>query len=277
MLDYNKLEKIYSENSKTYIDAHGFPHIVIENFLDENQLNKALEDFPSIKDEGWIHYKHVNEKKGGLNKRELIPQSISSIIDELNSPKFINWLEKITGIQGLIADEKLEGGGIHQIEKGGFLNIHADFTTHPHNRLWKRRVNVLLYLNKDWNEEYGGNLELWERDMSKCFKKILPIFNRCVIFNTDKDSFHGHPHPLTCPDDRTRKSIALYYFTQEEKAPEKIATNYQATPDDSKIKSLMIFLDKKALSVYNKLKGVLGINDDFVSKVLNKLSKLRKK
>ncbi|MHB1424845.1 MAG: 2OG-Fe(II) oxygenase [Gemmataceae bacterium] len=162
------------------------------------------------------------------------------------------------------------------MERGGFLNIHADFTAHPHHRLWRRRVNVLLYLNENWPEEYGGHLEFWTKDMQRCFEKILPLFNRCVIFNADKDSFHGHPHPLACPSETTRKSIALYYYSAEEAPPVKLATNYRAKPGDG-IKALFIFLDKKILSAYNHLKGALGINDDAVSKILRRLGKLWKR
>ena len=225
-------------------------------------------DFPPIKDEGWIHYVHFNEKKGGLNKRDLIPASLRAIIDELNSPRFVTFLSNMTGIEGLMADTAMEGGGLHQIERGGFLNIHADFTAHLHHRMWRRRVNVLLYLNSDWKEEYGGHLELWTKDMKRAFEKVLPVFNRCVIFDTNTDSFHGHPHPLACPEGTTRKSIALYYFTEEKQSPVKVATNYQARPDDDGLKAMLIFLDKKVLSLYNHVKGALGINDDFVSRVL---------
>jgi hypothetical protein len=70
-----------------------------------------------------------------------------------------------------------------------------------------------VYLNKNWQTEYGGNLELWSKDMKTCVKSVEPIFNRCVIFNTDEDSFHGHPDPLTTPEDRSRRSLALYYYT----------------------------------------------------------------
>ncbi|HCR85589.1 MAG TPA: proline hydroxylase [Alphaproteobacteria bacterium] len=276
LLNYQKYMNEAADINSQYSQAEEFPHIVIDNFLNEGVLDEALKKFPAIDNDGWIHYQHYNENKGGLNKRDYIPDELLKIIDELNSEKFVSLLREITGIKNLFPDTSLEGGGIHQIRKGGFLNIHADFTTHPHNKLWKRRVNVLLYLNKDWKDEYGGQLELWTKDMKKCFKKILPLFNRCVIFNTDLDSFHGHPHPLTCPDDRTRKSIALYYFTEEKTPPVKVATNYQHTPDDSLTKRLFIWLDKKALVVYNHLKGFLGINDDFVSKLMNFIRKLRK-
>ena len=101
---------------------------------------------------------------------------------------------------------------MHQIQKHGFLKIHADFNWNRFLKL-NRRVNLLIYLNKSWKEEYGGHLELWNREMSECVERILPVFNRCVIFNTSDFSYHGHPDPLTCPDGWTRKSLAVYYYT----------------------------------------------------------------
>jgi len=260
------------ETSTNYQNQEGFPHIVIDNFLLPEQAEQAWQAFPEVNDEIWTNWLHYNEKKYGLTKREAIPDPIGSIIDQLNSKEFVSWLSDVTGIKNLIADTNLEGGGLHQTPHGGFLNIHADFTAHPHKRHWRRRVNVLIYMNKDWKPEYGGQLELWTRDMKRSFNKIIPLFNRCVIFNTDKDTFHGHPDPLTCPEGMTRRSIALYYFT-EEKLPLKNATNYQARPNDSLVKSVLIFLDKNLLSVYNAVKGILGINDEFVSKMLKFISR----
>ena len=271
IFDYTNKEQLLSEQKEIYLAAEEFPHIVIDDFLTPESIAAGLKEFPAIGNEGWIHYIHFNENKGGLNKIDLIPPSLRSIIDELNSPHFVKYLSQLTSIPNLIPDPSLEGGGLHQIKPGGFLNIHADFTAHPHHRMWRRRVNVLVYLNENWHEGFGGHLELWKKDMSRAFAKILPIYNRCVIFNTDRDSFHGHPTPLTCPENSTRKSIALYYFTEEKTAPIKIATNYRARPDDG-IKSLFIYLDKKVLSLYNHVKGILGINDDFISKILKSLS-----
>jgi hypothetical protein len=270
MIDLASYQARLPSLNNAYQNAPVFPHIMIDNFLDATTLAGALRDFPPIAGEGWIHYQHFNENKGGLNKRDLIPPSLLSIIDQLSSAAFVAWLSALTGIKNLQADPSLEGGGLHQIKRGGFLNIHADFTVHPHQRMWQRRVNVLLYLNPDWRDEYGGHLELWAKDMSHCFEKIAPLFNRCVIFNTDSDSYHGHPNPLTCPEDMTRKSIALYYFTAEKTPPKKTATNYRMRPDDG-YKGILIYLDKKALSLYSLLKGVFGINDDVVSKILKKL------
>ena len=165
---------------------------------------------------------------------------------------------------------------MHQSQRGGYLNIHADFTVHPHKRQWRRRVNLLIYLNKDWQPEYCGDLELWSRDMKECVQKIRPIFNRCVIFNTDEDSFHGLPDPIQCPEEMTRKSIALYYFTEEKAIPKKRATNYRARPGDG-FKSVFIYLDKQLIALYNTIKGILGINDDFISKVLNLFNRKKPK
>jgi len=258
-----------------YIHNSPYPHIAIDNFLNAEIIEKVLADFPAVHDQGWIHYLHFNERKHGLNKKDLLPDSAKSLISELNSPDFIAFLEKITGIPNLKADDSMEGGGLHQSVRGGFLNIHADFTVHPHKKHWQRRVNILIYLNKDWKEDYGGHLELWSRDMKRCEEKVLPIFNRCVIFNTDADSFHGHPEPLNCPADMTRKSVALYYFTEEKEIAIKHATNYKPRPGE-RFKGIFIYLDKKMIATYSFLKGVLGLDDSFASNFLNKITKVFK-
>ncbi len=272
ILNHDKWEAVFAEKAGTYQSAHPYPYAVFEDFLEVPAAKMAMDAFPKVKDQGWIHYVHVNEKKHGLNKMDMIPPYLQEVIRELNCDRFVTYLSRLTGIEGLKPDPSLEGGGLHQSQRGGFLNIHADFTVHPHKRNWRRRVNVLIYLNEDWLPEYRGELELWTRDMKACARKVLPVFNRCVIFNTDEDSYHGLPDPIQCPEDMTRKSIALYYFTEETAAPRKKATNYRARPDDG-IKGLFIFLDKKLVSFYNTLKGWLGINDDFVSKVLNLFSR----
>lgn len=277
IFDYSKWNARLQEDKKEYLSADPYPHIMFDDFLEEWAADKALDVFPKVKDEGWIHYVHVNEKKHGLNKLDLIPEFIrDGVIKELNSPPFIKYLEELTGIDNLIPDTTFEGGGIHQSERGGYLNVHADFTVHPHNNNWRRRVNVLVYLNKDWKESYGGDLEIWTRDMSQCARKIAPLFNRVVVFNTDEDSYHGLPDPLKCPEDDSRKSIALYYFTEEKAGNfKKRSTNYKARPGDG-IKSLFIWLDKKLIAFYSWIKGVFGLNDDFASKILNKFGGKKK-
>jgi Rps23 Pro-64 3,4-dihydroxylase Tpa1-like proline 4-hydroxylase len=262
----------FEKSSKVYQNADPFPHIFLDEFLSESVARQAMASFPAVKDNGWIHYMHVNEKKHGLNKSNLIPEPIRNIILQLNNREFLMHLSKLTGIERLLPDPGLEGGGLHQTQRGGFLNIHADFTVHPHKKSWKRRVNLLIYLNQNWQPEYGGDLELWSRDMKQCKVKIAPLFNRVVIFNTEEDSYHGLPNPLNCPDDMTRKSIALYHYTEEKDVPKLVTTNYRARPGDG-LKSILIYFDKKLIQFYTLIKRKFGMNDDFVSNLLNRFSR----
>ncbi|CCH52286.1 hypothetical protein BN8_01274 [Fibrisoma limi BUZ 3] len=267
LFDYDRWQASLPTDARVYQHNQPYPHIALENFLEEWAAEKALSEFPAVGDAGWIHYVHVNEKKHGLNKMDLLPPFIQTVIRELNSPRFVSYISQLTGIPNLLPDDSLEGGGLHQSKRNGFLNVHADFTVHPHKRNWRRRVNLLIYLNPDWKPEYRGDLELWDRQMTGVVQKIAPIFNRCVIFNTDEDSYHGLPDPILCPEDMTRKSIALYYFTEEAVTPTLRATNYKARPDDG-AKAILIWLDKKAVATYTTIKRTLGINDAFVSRVL---------
>ncbi len=255
-----------------YRNAQPYPHGVFDNFLDPAFARKLVAEFPPVNPEAWINYTHVNERKFGKNDRSTFPPSLGAAVDELNAPPFVAWLERLTGIQGLHPDPSLEGGGLHQTQRGGHLNIHADFTGHPHHPTWRRRVNVIVYLNDGWREEWGGALELWNRDMSACVAKVAPLFNRVAIFNTDADSFHGLPDPLGCPEGTTRKSLALYYFTDESRPFLVRSTEYRARPGDG-AKGIAIWADKLVLRVYDKVKRRFGLSDKFASRVLGMFSR----
>lgn len=275
VFDYSKWNSQLTGLSKQYKEAKPYPHIVLENFLNPEILDQCIHEFNGLNEtDGWINYVHYNEKKRGLNKLNLLPETIRLTINELNSAAFLQFLSTVTGINNLLKDDDLEGGGVHQSGKGGYLNIHADFTVHPHHRHWQRRVNVLVYLNKDWQEEWGGKLELWDKQMKACEKKVLPVFNRCVIFNTDADSYHGHPEPMACPEDRFRRSIALYYYTQEKK-PLRRSTHYKARPGEGN-KKLMVKLDNMMVAAYTQIKGWLGTNDKLISNLLQFFSRKNK-
>jgi Rps23 Pro-64 3,4-dihydroxylase Tpa1-like proline 4-hydroxylase len=276
IFDYTKWNSRLPDLSRKYQQAAPYPHIVLENFLSPEVLDDCIAEFNKLNEtDGWINYKHYNEKKRGLNKLDLLPPAIAGAISELNSTEFLEFLSTLTGIKDLQKDDRLEGGGIHQSGRGGFLNIHADFTVHPHHRNWQRRVNVLVYLNKDWKEDWGGKLELWDTKMKACEIKVLPVFNRCVIFNTDADSYHGHPEPMTCPEDAFRRSIALYYYTVEDK-PFRRATYYQARPGEGG-KKFLVKLDNAMVALYTSIKGRLGSNDKFISNLLRFFSGGKKK
>jgi len=159
-----------------------------------------------------------------------------------NSEPFLQFLEGMTGIEGLIPDPYFEGAGYHETSAGGKLGIHADFRLHKRLHL-ARRLNLLIYLNKDWKPEYGGALELWDPNMSHCVKSVLPTFGRCVVFSTDEKSFHGHPDPLTCPDDVKRRSVALYYYTASRKIYEELPASGTDFRARNKVEETMALQD----------------------------------
>jgi Rps23 Pro-64 3,4-dihydroxylase Tpa1-like proline 4-hydroxylase len=209
------LEFVAERYFDTYSKATPFPHAVFENFFDENFLNKVLDEFPDLsKTQNSQVYMNKNEIKYANNDYQNFPDSIKNFFEFLNSNMYLNFLQKLTSVkEKLIVDPQLNGGGLHEIKKGGVLKIHTDFNKHPSLKL-DRRINVLIYLNKDWKDQYGGHLELWDKDMLGCKKKILPTFNKMVIFSTNDFSNHGHPDPVICPLNQSRKSIALYYFSE---------------------------------------------------------------
>ncbi len=195
-----------------FLKARPFPHIVIDNLFPNNILEKVLENFPKPDGIDWKMMVNPREKKLATRDLSGLSADTRHFLYYLNSSPVINFLEELTGIEHLIPDPHFWGGGLHQIVRGGFLKIHADFNWH--NRLALcRRLNLLIYLNKEWREEYGGHLELWPRNMAACEKKVLPVFNRTVVFSTTDFSYHGHPTPLECPDGISRKSIATYYYS----------------------------------------------------------------
>jgi len=233
-LRYDRMRDVASPLRDKYSTASPFPHAVIDGLFDDQLLCAIAGEFPGPHDVEWITYKNSKEVKLASGRDEHFRPLTRMMLYHLNAAPFLEFLSAITGIENLISDPFLEGGGMHQIEPGGKLSIHADFNKHPHNHL-DRRLNVLLYLNKDWRDEYGGQLELWDQTMRSCEKKIAPKLNRMVIFSTTDVSYHGHPDPLNCPIGMTRKSLALYYYTNgrpHEEASSVHSTLFQTRPGE---------------------------------------------
>jgi len=224
--NFQNLNKIAINEKKNYWNAKPFPNIVLNNFFKDDFLNIILNEFPDLsKTHESQKYNAKNEIKLSNKNYGKFPQTIKSFIDFLNSETFLDFLQNLTSIkEKLISDPHLEGGGLHEIKNGGVLKIHTDFNRHPFLNL-DRRVNVLIYLNKDWKESYGGHLEFWNKNMSKCEKKVSPLFNTMAIFSTTDFSNHGHPDPLNCPMEMSRKSIALYYFSSGRPKEETLGTH----------------------------------------------------
>ena len=252
-----------------FLNAKPFPSIVIKDFFEDSFLSKVLEDFPDLeKIESSQKYNNQNEFKFASNDYNNFPNSIKKLVDFLNSKSFLNFIQKITSIEEkLISDEELNGGGLHEIKQGGVLKIHTDFNKHPNNNL-DRRVNLLLYLNKNWKDSYGGFLELWDKNMKNCFNKIKPEFNTMVIFNTNDYSNHGHPDPLNCPLDRSRKSIATYYFSDGR-------PSYEI--DDAKFKNKTYFKSRDGIANDAEIDKQVFKNFLRKQKIYQLIKKLEKK
>jgi hypothetical protein len=274
IFDYEARNRALPELARQYRDNPPCPHILIKDFLDPKTVEEAARQFPTAASDAWTQYKHVNENKLGMPKRDLFPPALGALADELNSPEFVAWVSGLSGIPNLLADPMFDGGGLHQSGPGGYLNVHTDFSRHHTYTHWRRRINLILYLNPGWQESWGGALELWEPKMARCAVKYPPLLNHAMIFTTDDKSLHGFPDPLACPAGVTRKSLALYYYTDEKDADFTVrSTNYFARPQDSFGKSVMIWLDKKVLALYSWAKAKFGFSDAFASKILGFLSR----
>jgi 2OG-Fe(II) oxygenase superfamily len=231
--------KLFAEQHRpAYAAADPFPHTVIDDFLPAEVCEKLLAEFPSNDRQDWLRFDRHHSRKLATREDSHLGDYTRELLAHFNSAACLHFLEALTGITGLIPDPYFEGGGLHQIEPGGYLKVHTDFNFHHRLKL-DRRINLIVYLNKDWREEYNGHLELWDCTMSRCVCKVLPGYNRCVVFSTTDWSYHGHPDKLACPPGRTRKSLALYYYSNGRPAEERSAahgTMWQERPADSAVR-----------------------------------------
>jgi Rps23 Pro-64 3,4-dihydroxylase Tpa1-like proline 4-hydroxylase len=221
ILKLNAVE-IYRQNQP-------IPHIYIDNFFPEKILRDVVAEFPSsptseadaLSGDGagrtspWFK----SEINCQFLKLEITSQNFGPatnyLISNLQSSTFIRFLERLTGISSLIPDPHHYGGGPHQTLSGGHLSLHLDYNFNEFLQLW-RRVNVFVYLNEDWDDSWGGHLELWDANRTALVTALAPLFNRLVVFTASEVSWHGHPEPLKCPLSRQRNSLALYFYTAED-------------------------------------------------------------
>lgn len=219
-----------------YRSAKPFPHIVLRDLFPRSALQRIGAEFP-LPEEAYYGENPSERLKFQYTPDRIRSKYIRDFLEMINSQGMLGFLEELTGIEGLIPDPYYMGGGLHEIRRGGFLGVHADFNLHRKLRL-RRRLNLLVYLNEDWSSEFGGQLELWDRQMQRCERSVPPEMGLSVVFSTDSHSYHGHPDPLTCPADRTRRSIAAYYYTADERSFEDLdehSTLFQARPNGEKM------------------------------------------
>jgi Rps23 Pro-64 3,4-dihydroxylase Tpa1-like proline 4-hydroxylase len=271
-LDLDRFRALVAGSRARFAAAAPYPHVVIDDFLDEAAADALAAEFARVPD-AWTYYRHVNEQKRGFKDLARMSTAARAVVERLQSPDFVQALEVLTGIRGLFADPELDGGGLHETMPGGFLNVHHDFLSHTTHPQWSRQLNLLVFLNRDWQEAYAGWLELWDAPVTRAVERIAPVFNRAVIFRTDRHSFHGAPAPVACPPGETRKSLALYYFRDEGRACELAPTHYVPRPGDPRLRRALIRIDRWVLYGYSALKRYTPIGDRVASAILRRLSR----
>eukprot|EP00607_Mallomonas_marina_P011048 CAMPEP_0182424774 /NCGR_PEP_ID=MMETSP1167-20130531/11041_1 /TAXON_ID=2988 /ORGANISM="Mallomonas Sp, Strain CCMP3275" /LENGTH=363 /DNA_ID=CAMNT_0024604853 /DNA_START=301 /DNA_END=1395 /DNA_ORIENTATION=+ len=208
-----KLHSIYSSASPV-------PSIALDGVIKEKFLKKSLA-YQDVPLSHWIGPETglgCCARKYRLNfdawRHTKYARALQSLI---NDEVFTSFLEELTGIHDLVPvkvddDDFIQlGSSMIAVSEGGYLDVHNDFNSF--NDYLHRRINVLFYLNEEWEEEWQGHLELWTANMTHCVQRITPTFNRMAIFTVTDDAFHGHPEPLTCPEDVMRYALQLVYYT----------------------------------------------------------------
>lgn len=194
-----------------------YTHYVIDNFVDDEIAHKLSDEFMKFESLSWFTYDSAIEVKKTCNNWFCFPPETYKFFQYLNSPAFVASLSHLTGID-LIPDHGMHGAGWHIQPSGGKLNVHLDYSIHPKLHL-ERRINFIYYLTPGWDTSWGGNLEMWSHDAEtnqpkELIKTVENKFNRAVLFDTAQNSWHGFSQAITCPTDKHRKSIAMYYLCE---------------------------------------------------------------
>jgi hypothetical protein len=204
--------KLAVEKAPLYQSASPFPHIVLDNFLPPPLARRLSAAFPAPDDIAWVERDNANNRRRYQHDETLVPGILREMLREMNSRQFLLFIETLTGIESLLPDPYFIGGGVHLSGTGDFLKIHADFNWH-HKLQAYRRVNALLYFSDDWQPEWKGAIEFWDKGMTRAEVSSLPLFNRLVVFSTGEHSNHGQREPNECPPGVYRKVLNLYYYT----------------------------------------------------------------
>ncbi len=206
-------EWIYNTDKlqQDFLNAEPFEHVIIDNFLESSYAEKIYELFPTP-DNDWHEYKNPIEVKYAFDNINTLSTELKNYFYYLSTPEITNIIRYITTINNLEYDEYLHGAGLHIHPRNGRLNIHLDYEKHPFSGK-ERRLNIILFMSKDWNTNWNGANELWDKDVTKCIAKTDIKFNRAILFKTNNISWHGLPDKITCPNEIFRKSLAYYYVS----------------------------------------------------------------
>lgn len=246
----------WEELGRQYQTAKPFPSICIDNFLAPEFLNEVMNAYPNYNEAKLkgFEFSSLNEsKKIQITEPEKFPEPIQRLSSLLGSKAFMASLETMTGINNLVWDPSFTGGGMHLTASSGLLDVHVDFNFEAKLDLY-RRLNILIYLNKEWRDIWGGKVELWDKEVQQLGQSFEPIANRCVIFTTSDFSYHGVT-AVTSPEGVTRNSFAAYYYTTEagDNSGEIYGGNhttiFKARPTELKKKYLLMPLNSAVESV----------------------------
>jgi len=209
------LERVQTESGQAYRSAAPYPNVVLDGLFRDDVLDAVLDEWPSPDEVAWRFYDDGEYERGKLTSSDVdrFGSNTRRVLSEISGPSFLDFLGALTGIEGLIPDPYFMSAGLFEVLDGGFLTVHADFNINQRTGL-DRRLNVLIYLNHDWTEANGGQLELWCAHPLQRERSIVPTFNRMVIFDTRPNAYHGHPNPVVAPPGTNRKAISAYYFTR---------------------------------------------------------------
>ena len=245
--------KAMTEAFKGFSTALPYPHCVIDDFFDDDFAKALEEEFPDFDSDAWHIYDNAIEVKKTCNNWNLFPAKTYSVFEYFNSPEFLEALSGLAGTPNLYPDPGLNGGGWHIHKPGGKLNIHLDYNLHPKLGL-QRKLNILVYMNSNWQDSWGGRLGLWEHNAEEgrpgaLVKEIVPVFNRAVIFDTTCNSWHGLPEPVLSPEGECRQSLAAYFLTIPPPETENRAKALFAPNEDQKDDPAVLELIRKRSSV----------------------------
>jgi dTDP-glucose 4,6-dehydratase len=218
--DWIKNDEKLKELNDQFINAEPFEHIIIPNFLNQEYAEKIFNEFPTDIDSGsWYKYNNPIEKKYANDKINVMPRCIKKLFNLLSCKEIIQKINFLSGIENLEYDPYLHGAGIHVHPTGGKLDMHLDYEKHPYLNK-ERRLNIILYMTKDWKEEWNGDTQLWNKELTNCIVKSHVVFNNALIFKTNEKSWHGLPEEITCPEGELRKTIAYYYISPLDSEPD---------------------------------------------------------
>lgn len=235
-MDINNINSTYTSEEareqlhRQFSTAIPCRHLVLDDFFEQGIADQLYENFPPM-DSLNVKRKSLNENKAEDYHFERWHPSFAQVRDTVNSEAFYEWIRRVTGIDGLVTTQDSLGSGVHQGADKSFVDVHVDVNMNPEAGLW-RRVNLLVYLNKEWKEEYGGHLEIWDKEMKTMHHKILPKHNRAVIFYTDDNSPHGVTK-VNVPEGETRKSFYTYFYTEIGEGFKYRDSQFKNRPDEA--------------------------------------------